>query len=84
MLFLLFNQNRLFLKHGVIKIVLLCSPGSVVAKYRIGWEYKDDIESQDLIDADTLKARLDTYLRENNGHLYNYRVPIHSLRAERK
>lgn len=55
-----------------------------MAKYRVGWEYKDDIESQDLIDADTLKARLDTYLRENNGHLYNYRVPIHSLRAERE
>lgn len=65
-------------------IYLLYSSGSVVTKYRIGWEYKDDIESQDLIDAETLKTRLDAYLRDNNGYLYNYRIPVHSLRSECK
>lgn len=55
-----------------------------MAKYRIGWEYKDDNEPQDLIDAVTLNTRLDSYLRETNGHLYNYRVPIHRLRSDRK
>lgn len=63
---------------------LFYSPGSVVAKYRIGWEYKDDSEPQDLIDAETLKNRLDYYLREYNGFLYNYRIPIHRLRSDRK
>ncbi|XP_050053848.1 uncharacterized protein LOC114126280 isoform X4 [Aphis gossypii] len=58
------------------------SSGSVVAKYRIGWEYKDDSEPQDLIDAATLYTRLDSYLRESNGYLYNYRVPIHRLRSD--
>lgn len=60
------------------------SSGSVIAKYRIGWDYKDDGELQDVIDADNLKTRLDTYLRDNNGYLYNYRIPIHRLRSERK
>lgn len=54
-----------------------------MAKYRIGWELKDDNEPQDL-NADTLKTRLDKYLRDYNGYLYNYRVPIHRLRSERE
>ncbi|KAL4119616.1 hypothetical protein QTP88_012414 [Uroleucon formosanum] len=62
--------------------VIEFSSGSVVVKYRIGWEYKDDNEPQDLIDAVTLNTRLDSYLRESNGFLYNYRVPIHRLRSD--
>ncbi|XP_025203974.1 uncharacterized protein LOC112600867 [Melanaphis sacchari] len=62
--------------------VLEFSSGSVVAKYRIGWEYKDDSEPQDLIDAVTLKTRLDSFIRESNGFLYNYKVPIHRLRSD--
>lgn len=52
--------------------------------YRIGWEYKDDTETLDIIDTETLKSRLDTHLRASDGYLYNYRVPIHRLRSERK
>jgi len=68
-------------KYGTI---LFYSSGSVVVKYRIGWEYKDDNEPQDLIDAETLKTRLDMHLREHDGFLYNYRVPVSRLRSDCK
>lgn len=44
----------------------------------------DDSVAQDFIDAETLKSRLDSYLRKSNGYLYNYRIPVHRLRSDRK
>lgn len=44
----------------------------------------DDDVAQDFIDAETLKTRLDSYLKKSNGYLYNYRIPTSRLRSDRK
>ncbi|XP_050541586.1 uncharacterized protein LOC126905683 isoform X4 [Daktulosphaira vitifoliae] len=55
--------------------------GSVVAIYRIGWENNDG-DMPDPITVESLKDRLDSHLRESDGFLYNYRIPVHRLHSE--
>lgn len=54
-------------------------------KYRIGWTFKEGIRNPpNPLTADTLKQRLEKHLREHDGFLYNYRLPLHSLQTKRK
>lgn len=63
---------------------LVYSPGSVVVKYRIGWNFKDGIhDAKDPIDVETLKNKLSRTLSRNSGYLYKYRVPEASIEAEK-
>lgn len=60
-------------------------PGSVKVRYRVGWSFKEGVRNPpDPITVDTLKQRLEDHLRANNGRIYNYRVPLHSLQAQRE
>ena len=63
---------------------LFNSPGSVVAKFRIGWEFKEGIrKAPDPIDKDAVRQRLERKLNLNGGVLGSYHIPLGSIRANR-
>jgi hypothetical protein len=60
------------------------SPGSVVVKFRIGWEFKEGIrKAPDPIDKDAVRQRLERLLNLNGGFLGTYHIPMGSIRASR-
>jgi hypothetical protein len=60
------------------------SPGSVVVKFRIGWEFKEGIrKAPDPIDKDAVRQRLERQLNLNGGILGSYHIPSGSIRANR-
>jgi len=63
---------------------LLNSPGSVVVKFRIGWEFKEGIrKAPDPIDKDAVRQRLERQLNLNGGLLGSYHIPLGSIRGNR-
>jgi len=63
---------------------LFNSPGSVVVKFRIGWEFKEGIrKAPDPIDKDAVRQRLERQLNLNGGVLGSYHIPLGSIRANR-
>jgi hypothetical protein len=60
------------------------SPGSVVVKFRIAWEFKEGIrKAPDPVDKDAVRQRLERQLNLNGGTLGTYHVPLGSIRASR-
>jgi hypothetical protein len=63
---------------------LFNSPGSVVVKFRVGWEFKEGIrKAPDPIDKDAVRQRLERQLNLNGGLLDSYHIPLGSIRANR-
>jgi hypothetical protein len=63
---------------------LFDSPGSVVVKFRIGWEFKEGIrKAPDPIDKDAVRQLLERQLNLNGGVLGSYHIPLGSIRANR-
>ncbi|XP_033607737.1 uncharacterized protein LOC111865478 isoform X2 [Cryptotermes secundus] len=60
------------------------SRGSVVVKFRVGWEFKEGIrKAPDPVDKDAVRQRLERQLNLNGGTLGTYHVPMGSIRARR-
>jgi hypothetical protein len=60
------------------------SPGSVVVKFRIAWEFKEGIrKAPDPVDKDAVRQRLERQLNLNGGTLGTYHVSLGSIRASR-
>ncbi|XP_046392051.1 uncharacterized protein LOC124160273 [Ischnura elegans] len=57
-------------------------PGSVIARFHVGWRFKDSYPSpQDPIDVESLKDRLEAHLLKNGLYLYTYHVSSGSVKA---
>lgn len=84
-------KNALFtsdvLKYGAANItvkVIDFSPGSVVVKYRIGWNFKDGIHNaKDPIDIASLENKMHRVLMRNSGYIYKYHIQDDSIVAEK-
>ncbi|KAK9496801.1 hypothetical protein O3M35_012994 [Rhynocoris fuscipes] len=79
----LFDRQMLLYGSSDITVkVLEFKSGSVVVIYRVGWQFKPGIHgSPDPLTKETMKTRLQEHLRNNDGFLYNYRMPISSLKS---
>ncbi|XP_069682379.1 uncharacterized protein [Periplaneta americana] len=75
------------LNYGAANIfvkVIEFSPGSVVAKFRIGWEFKEGVRNApDPINMDAVRQRLERKLNLNSGYLDTYHIVTGSVRANR-
>ncbi|KAK4879292.1 hypothetical protein RN001_007438 [Aquatica leii] len=59
-------------------------PGSVRAKFRIGWIFEnEDDNTNDPINPETLKQRLINTLNENYGYLEEYHIPETTITSEK-
>lgn len=78
------RQTLLYGSSDVTVKVLKFKSGSVIVLYRVGWQFKPGVHnSPDPLTKDNLKTRLQAHLKNNEGFLYNYRLPISSVKSSR-
>ncbi|KAJ9589246.1 hypothetical protein L9F63_017545 [Diploptera punctata] len=73
-----YGASNIFIK------VLGFTPGSVVVKFRVSWQFKEGIrKAPDPITVDTLHQKLEKKLYRNQEYLDMYYIPVGTIRASR-